>query len=100
MLATVVGGEGRPDPSRRRDRWRLRQADRATEPRLVLADVLDGYLTRKAAKRDFGVAITPRGRINKAATAQLRSASRRAQRLPCGTRGRRLRGSGLAVKRG
>ena len=45
------------------------------DPELVLADVLDGYLTRKAAKRDFGVAITPRGRINKAATAKLRSGS-------------------------
>jgi len=45
------------------------------DPELVLTDVLDGYLTRKAAKRDFGVAITPRGRINKAATARLRSAA-------------------------
>jgi N-methylhydantoinase B len=45
------------------------------DPELVLADVLDGYLTRKAAKRDFGVAITPRGRINRAATAKLRTAT-------------------------
>jgi N-methylhydantoinase B len=45
------------------------------DPERVLADVLDGYLTRKAAKRDFGVAITPRGRINRAATAKLRAAA-------------------------
>ena len=43
-------------------------------PELVLDDVLDGYLTRKAARRDFGVAVTPKGRINRAATAKLRSA--------------------------
>jgi hypothetical protein len=45
------------------------------ECELVLADVLDGYLTRKAAKRDFGVAITPRDRINQAQTARLRDAA-------------------------
>jgi N-methylhydantoinase B len=45
------------------------------DPGLVLADVLDGYLTRKAAKRDFGVAITPRDRINQAQTARLRDAA-------------------------
>jgi len=45
------------------------------DPELVLADVLDGYLTRKTAKRDFGVVITPRGSINRAATARVRSAT-------------------------
>jgi hypothetical protein len=40
----------------------------------VLDDVLDGYLTRKAAKRDFGVVITPRGRLNRRATEKLRAA--------------------------
>ena len=44
-------------------------------PELVRDDVLDGYLTRKAAKRDFGVVVTPKGRINKAATAKLRDAT-------------------------
>ena len=44
-------------------------------PDAVLEDVLDGYLTRKAARRDFGVAITPKGRINRKATEKLRATS-------------------------
>ena len=44
------------------------------DPQCVLDDVLDGYLTRKAAKRDFGVVITPRGRLNRRATEKLRAA--------------------------
>jgi N-methylhydantoinase B len=44
------------------------------DPQQVLDDVLDGYLTRKAAKRDFGVVITPRGRLNRRATEKLRAA--------------------------
>ena len=39
----------------------------------VVEDVLDGYLTREAAARDFRVAIGADGKVDAAATARLRA---------------------------
>ena len=43
------------------------------EPSKVLADVLDGFITAKMAKTDYGVVIRNKA-VNQAATAQLRAA--------------------------
>jgi N-methylhydantoinase B len=40
----------------------------------VVEDVLDGYLTREAAARDFRVAIGADGKLDAAATTKLRAA--------------------------
>jgi N-methylhydantoinase B len=45
--------------------------DRA--PEQVAADVLDGLVPREAAEREYGVALTPDGRVDPAATARLRA---------------------------
>jgi N-methylhydantoinase B len=55
----LPGGGGYGDPRRR-------------DPDHVAADVADGLLTREAARRDYGVALTADGRVDAAATAKLR----------------------------
>lgn len=42
-------------------------------PAQVLSDVLDGYLSREDAARQFGVVVTAHGRVDDDATARLRS---------------------------
>jgi len=59
-IGGIGGGYGKPDER---------------PAALVLDDVLDGYLSREAAARDFGVVITPDGRIDEPATARLRAAA-------------------------
>ncbi|HEX9490116.1 MAG TPA: hydantoinase B/oxoprolinase family protein [Stellaceae bacterium] len=56
----LSGGGGFGDPRER-------------DPESVAADVLDGLISRDAAERDYGVALTPDGRVDPAATARLRS---------------------------
>jgi N-methylhydantoinase B len=41
-------------------------------PDLVLADVRQGYVTREAAERDYGVIVLPSGSVDEGATAELR----------------------------
>lgn len=41
----------------------------------VLEDVLDGYVTREAAEREFGVVVTPEWKIDAVKTAQLRASA-------------------------
>ena len=55
----LPGGGGFGDPKRR-------------DPDLVAADVADGLITHDQAERDYGVALTPDGRVDAAATARLR----------------------------
>ncbi|ADU51655.1 5-oxoprolinase (ATP-hydrolyzing) [Thermaerobacter marianensis DSM 12885] len=55
------GGGGYGDPFQR-------------EPARVREDVLDGYVSREAAARQYGVAIRPDGQIDEAETARLRAA--------------------------
>jgi N-methylhydantoinase B/oxoprolinase/acetone carboxylase alpha subunit len=45
------------------------------DPALVMADVHDGLIGREAARAEYGVAITPQGTVDEAATAALRRAS-------------------------
>jgi N-methylhydantoinase B len=45
---------------------------RAREPRLVTRDVRLGFISREAAARDYGVAVTPAGELDEAGTASLR----------------------------
>jgi hypothetical protein len=40
----------------------------------VVDDVLDGYVTREGAERDYGVAVAADGTVDAAATAQRRAA--------------------------
>ena len=47
-------------------------------PKLVCDDVVDGFITIDAARRDYGVAINSAGRLDEGETAQLRRAMRRA----------------------
>ena len=56
----LPGGGGYGDPKRR-------------DPARVAADVADGLISREQAERDYGVALTPDGRVDPAATTQLRS---------------------------
>ncbi|MFI6925250.1 hydantoinase B/oxoprolinase family protein [Nonomuraea spiralis] len=56
----TAGGGGHGDPFER-------------APERVLEDVLDGKVTHEGAERDYGVAITPDGLIDTAATAGLRA---------------------------
>jgi N-methylhydantoinase B len=56
----LPGGGGYGDPKRR-------------DPEHVAADVADGLVSRDAAERDYGVALTPDGRVDAAATARLRA---------------------------
>ena len=61
MCESVNGGGGGYGDARRRD------------PQLVLAEVRDGLLSREAAERDYGVALTADGRtVDVHATARLR----------------------------
>jgi N-methylhydantoinase B len=55
------GGGGYGDPLRR-------------DPEAVRADVLDGYVTLAAARERYGVALSPGGAVDLAATAELRRA--------------------------
>jgi len=55
----LPGGGGFGDPRER-------------DPEQVRADVLDGLISRDAAERDYGVALTPEGAIDRARTARLR----------------------------
>jgi N-methylhydantoinase B len=55
----LPGGGGFGDPRQR-------------DPEQVRADVLDGLISREAAERDYGVALTSAGKIDTARTAQLR----------------------------
>src|SRR5689334_10735926 len=55
----LPGGGGFGDPKRR-------------DPELVAADVADGLITRDAAERDYGVALTAEGHVDAPATARLR----------------------------
>jgi N-methylhydantoinase B len=48
--------------------------DRPVE--LVIRDVLYGYITTEAARRDYGVAIDEKGRVDEAETARIRSDGR------------------------
>ncbi|ANY09904.1 hydantoinase B/oxoprolinase family protein [Pseudonocardia sp. HH130630-07] len=57
---TTAGGGGHGDPATR-------------EPCAVLADVLDGKVTRSAARTDYGVVVTDDGRVDHTATARLRT---------------------------
>jgi N-methylhydantoinase B len=50
------------------------------EPALVLADVLDGYVTSEQAREIYGVAIDEAGRIDQPSTAALRADLREAAR--------------------
>jgi N-methylhydantoinase B len=43
------------------------------DPDLVLRDVLDGYVTRNGANRDYGVVVGPDGSIDEEATRRVRS---------------------------
>ncbi|WP_321112628.1 hydantoinase B/oxoprolinase family protein [Halorussus salinisoli] len=43
------------------------------DPENVLTDVLDGYVSRKAAREEYGVVLTDDGEIDEAATESLRS---------------------------
>ena len=55
----------------------------ARDPERVLADVREGYVSREAAERDYGVVLTQDGRrwrIDEAATAKRREAARQEQR--------------------
>ena len=61
MRTRTPGGGGWGDP-------------RARPPEAVLRDVRDGVVSREAAERDYGVALTDDGRaVNEEATARLRS---------------------------
>jgi N-methylhydantoinase B len=55
----LPGGGGFGDPKRR-------------DPERVASDVLDGLITREDAARDYGVALTPDGRVDLADTERLR----------------------------
>ena len=44
----------------------------ARDPARVLDDVLDGFISAEAARRDYGVAIGPDGRVDEAETRALR----------------------------
>ena len=44
----------------------------ARDPARVLDDVLDGFISAAAARRDYGVALTPDGRVDEAETRALR----------------------------
>jgi N-methylhydantoinase B len=55
----LPGGGGFGDPRER-------------DPELVRADVLDGLISRESAESDYGVALTPDGKIDQTRTAQLR----------------------------
>src|SRR5712671_6791132 len=46
---------------------------RERDPERVASDVLDGLISREAAERDYGVVLTPDGRVDAAGTARLRS---------------------------
>jgi N-methylhydantoinase B len=59
----LPGGGGFGDPKLR-------------DPELVAGDVADGLLTRDAAERDYGVALTAEGCVDTAATARLRGSQR------------------------
>jgi len=48
------------------------------DPDLVLRDVLDGYLTRAGANRDYGVVVEPGGSIDEEATRRVRLTGRAA----------------------
>jgi N-methylhydantoinase B len=54
-----AGGGGFGDPLKR-------------DPQQVLADVRLGYVSREAAKREYGVAITDEVTVDEAATSELR----------------------------
>jgi N-methylhydantoinase B len=45
---------------------------RERNPEQVRADVLDGLISREAAERDYGVALTPEGKVDRTLTARLR----------------------------
>jgi N-methylhydantoinase B len=48
---------------------------RERDPEQVRADVLDGLIAREAAERDYGVALTPEGKVDHLRTAALRGHS-------------------------
>ncbi len=62
VVTVATGGGGGFGPALDRD------------PEAVLTDVLDGYVTREGAKRDYGVVVSPDGEVDEAATAERRAA--------------------------
>ena len=57
------GGGGHGDPFQR-------------DPSLVREDVIDGYVSREGARKNYGVALTDELEIDEAGTAKLRASSR------------------------
>jgi N-methylhydantoinase B len=49
------------------------------DPERVAADVADGYVSRKTARKAFGVALERNGAVDKAATKAQRAAIRKAK---------------------
>jgi N-methylhydantoinase B len=45
----------------------------ARDPALVRDDVADGLLSTEAARRDYGVVLTPAGTVDETSTARLRA---------------------------
>jgi N-methylhydantoinase B len=63
IVIGLPGGGGYGDPLQR-------------EPHRVAEDVADGYVSREAAERDYGVVIDLRGEVDRDATAELRRRAR------------------------
>jgi len=59
VLYQTAGGGGWGDPLER-------------EPRRVLADVREGYVSARSAREDYGVVLTAEGEVDDAATSALR----------------------------
>ena len=53
-------------------------ATRSRQPERVCDDVADGLLSREAARRDYGVVLTPAGAVDLVQTAPLRAERRAA----------------------